>query len=83
MTRELTDEQLVALWQQQSGDVVCNFARAVIAADRALRVPMTAQDRANALDAAVDEEDVEAADMWVFIEGIRAAERHHGIGEKA
>lgn len=49
MTRELTDEQIEALvqWQGDPNDPHYNrvqHARAVIAADRALRVPMTDEE---------------------------------------
>ena len=94
MTRELTDEQIKELaleafdctWDADDETLVnryghgvylwrfADFARAVIEADRALRVPMT--------DSEIDASWV-GTDGEGFIEGIRAAEAFHGIGEKA
>ena len=77
MTRELTDAEIGAV-RDSFGDepvMLYAFARAVIKADRALRVPMTEQEVAAAFSY--------AGLNGNFVTGIRAAERHHGIGEKA
>ena len=58
------------------------FAHAIEQAVRAklgAGVPMTPQDHAAALDEAVDDGSVDEVDVWAFINGIKAAERHHGI----
>jgi len=62
------------VWLTQ-GDALA-FARAVIAADRAKRVPMTHAQRVDVLA------EFGAGDMWDFFDGIRAAEAFHGIGSK-
>ena len=86
MTRELTDEQLLAMWAGNDeralrpvlgGNKIKDFARAIIKADRALRVPMTEDE----IDAKWE---LSYARCWIeFEEGIRAAEAFHGIGAKA
>lgn len=50
------------------------FARAIIAAHEAKRVPMTVQQWTAEVS--------ENCDIWAFEAGIRAAEAHHGIGVK-
>lgn len=81
MSQELSDEQLWSIWNAQGSDDMSKseafiFARAVIAADRAKRVPMTHAQRVDLLA------EFGAGDMWDFFDGIRAAEAFHGIGSK-
>jgi len=77
---ELSKDEICALRDQAKSDARCEnelwfvlFARAVIAADRAKRVPMT--------DSQIDAAWI-CTDGEGFIEGIRAAEAFHGIGSK-
>ena len=60
-----------------------DFTRAIEQAVRAkmgVAVPMTPRDYAAALDSAIENDDIDGdVDMWTFIAGIKAAERHHGI----
>lgn len=70
------NDTVARLLVENSGDEY----RAIEAAVLAKRVPMTPKDYAAAIDAAVDEDSVDGdVDMWAFIAGIKAAERHHGI----
>ncbi len=74
MTRELTDAEIGAV-RDSFGDepvMLYAFARAIIKADRALRVPMT-----EAQIAELQEDGV----FWQSCTHIvRDIERHHGIG---
>lgn len=84
MSQELSDEQIDAIAEQCRykhafpGNILDHraMARAVIAADRAKRVPMTHAQRVDVLA------EFGAGDMWDFFDGIRAAEAFHGIGSK-
>lgn len=55
------------------------WAEQAVRAKIGAAVPMTPKDYAAALDAAVDSDAVDEVDMWAFIEGIKAAEKFHGI----
>jgi hypothetical protein len=83
MSQELSDEQLWSIWNAQGSDDMSKseafiFARAVIAADRAKRVPMTQLEVVEAFCKLPH--DVQY--VSVFDAGIRAAEAFHGIGSK-
>jgi len=80
----LTDEEIDDLQRENNaayhrGDVTPRrFARAVIAADRAKRVPMSTAQQVDAMHQSQASEKFGAA----FLAGIRAAEAFHGIGSK-
>lgn len=81
MTRELTDLEIgkiFAKWSDTDGSSYADLMRAAIAADRALRVPMTQPEAVEAFCKLPH--DVQY--VSVFEKGIRAAEAFHGIGEK-
>lgn len=87
MSRELKDLEIKEILDkcdsgQESSEYLLSFARAVIAADRALRVPMTPEQVQALLHdtAYISASHESRAD---FINGIRHGERFHGIGEKA
>ena len=71
----LTDEKLWEMWVESPSDVL-RFARAIEQAVLAKRVPMTEAQIEAALWGP------QPAEVWCrdFRAGIRAAERHHGIG---
>ena len=80
MTHDLTDEDLKRMWAQHAPNVggIFDYARAVIEADRALRVPMT-----DAQIAHVANKHVTFGWLDDYVAGvesvIRAAEAFHGI----
>lgn len=81
MIANLTDDQILMISVEcaashQHDDVA--FARAIIAADRALRVPMTDEEINDAYGLARVQHDHIPHDDVVRI--VRAAERFHGIG---
>jgi len=81
MSQELSDDELWSIWNAQGSDDMSKseafiFARAVIAADRAKRVPMTVEQCADAM------RKIHPSVCHYVFEGIRAAEAFHGIGSK-
>lgn len=84
MSQQLSDEEINAIWGARDDPMFkstlsafgMDRIRAIIAADRAKRVPMTHAQRVDVLA------EFGAGDMWDFFDGIRAAEAFHGIGSK-